>query len=88
MAVQRITQYIDCDVYIGGNNIEWLGYDKNTTFGEMVNKAIEHKCTIITKNGGGKWYLKGLDKNYAESKEKIEKNMGKYPRIICWLIEY
>ena len=50
---KSIQCYEDCDIYIGGNNIEWLGYDKDTTFGEMVDKAIEHQCCVITKNGGG-----------------------------------
>jgi hypothetical protein len=82
-----ILQYEACDVYIGQNDIERLGYAKNITFEEMVDKAINNKCIIITKNGGGKWYLKGLNKKYVDSKEKIEKNVGKYPRIKCWLIE-
>jgi hypothetical protein len=85
---KSIRLYNDCDVYIRGNNIEWYGYDKNTTFGEMVDKATEHKCNVITKNGNGKWYLKGLGKDYTTSKERIEKNVGKYPRLKCWLIEF
>ena len=64
--------YTNTDVYIRGNDVEWYGFDKNTTLGEMIDKAIEHKCTVITKNGGGKWYLKGLGKDYHFSKEKIE----------------
>ena len=83
-----IQMYTDCDVYIRGNNIEWYGYDKNTTFGEMIDNAIEHKCNVITKNGNGKWYLKGLDKDYLETKEKIEANVGRFPRIKCWLVKF
>jgi len=84
---QSIQQYEDCDVYIGGNNIEWLGYAKETTFGQMVDLALQHDCCIITKNGGGKWYLKGLNKTYKEAKEKCEQNAGKYPRIMVWHIK-
>jgi len=80
--------YDDCDVYMNNNDIEIHGYDKNTTFGEMIDKAIENKCIIITKNGKGKWYLKGLDKDYVITKEKLEKNVGKKPRSKCWLIEF
>jgi len=85
---KSVIMYSDCDVYIRQNNIEWYGYDKNITFGEMINKALEHKCSIITKNGNGKWYLKGQGKDYRVSKEKLEKNMGKFPRIKCWLVEF
>ena len=85
---KSIQMYSDTDVYIRGNVVEWYGYDKDTTFEEMINKAIENKCTVITKNGGGKWYLKGLGKDYQSSKEKIEKNVGKYPRIKVWLLEF
>lgn len=80
--------YNDCDVYIRGNDIEYYGYPPTTTFGEMVDKAIEHNCSIITKNGNGKWYLKGLGKDYHVSKEKIERNVGRFPRLKVWLIEF
>lgn len=90
MAQQMITLiqcYEDCDIFIGGNNIEWLGYAKETTFGQMIDLAMEHKCCVLTKNGGGKWYLKGLHKTYEEAKEKAEQNVGNYPRIKVWLIQ-
>jgi hypothetical protein len=80
--------YDNTDVYINNNDIEIYGYDKNTTFGEMIDKALENKCIIITKNGKGKWYLKGLDKDYVITKEKLEKNVGKTLRSKCWLIEF
>jgi hypothetical protein len=80
--------YDDCDVYMNNNDIEIHGYHKNTTFGEMIDKALENKCCVIIKNGKGKWYLKGLDKDYVITKEKLEKNVGKYPRSKCWLIEF
>ena len=86
--IKSIKFYEDCDVYILDNSVEKYGFDKNESFGEMINKAIEHKCNVITKNGNGKWYLKGQDKVYSTSKEKIEKNVGKYPRMKTWLLEF
>ncbi len=86
--LKSMKMYEDCDVYIRGNDIEWLGFNKEMTLGEMIDKAIQTKCNIITKNGNGKWYLKGLDKDYHISKEKIENNVGKYPRLKCWLLEF
>jgi hypothetical protein len=88
MAVISIKLYKECDVYIRQNSVEWLGFDKHKTFGEMVDLAILHKCHIITKNGGGKWYLKGQDKDYISSMNKIENAAGKYPRIKCWILEF
>jgi hypothetical protein len=72
---KSIVLYENCDVYYGSNDIERLGFDKNITFGAMIDTAIEHKCNIITKNGNGKWYLKGLYKDPAISKIKIESNV-------------
>ena len=85
---RSIKQYDDCDVYIRGNDIEWYGYDKTASFGEMINKAIEHKCNVLTKNGNGKWYLKGYGKDYEATKSKIEQNVGRFPRLKVWLIEF
>ena len=85
---KSIKLYEDCDVYIRQQNIEWYGYDKNLSFGEMLDKAILYKCNILTKNGNGKWYLKGLGKDYKTSEEKCIKNAGKTKRIKCWLIDF
>lgn len=86
--IKSIKLYDNCDVYMHKNDVERYGYDKNTTFGEMINKAIEHNCFIIVKNGNGKWYLKGLHKDYNASKEKLELNIGKYTRVKVWLLEF
>lgn len=85
---KSILFYDNCDVYVHNNDIEIHGFDKNATFEEIIDKAIQNKCIIITKNGNGKWYLKGFDKDYVITKEKLEKNVGKYPRRKCWLIEF
>lgn len=85
---KSIKLYNDCDVYRNQNNIQPYGFNKNMTFGEIIDKAIEYKCFIIIKNGKGKWYLKGIDKDYMISKQKIEENVGKYPRRKCWLVEF
>lgn len=86
--VKSIKIYENCDVYVMGNDVQQLGFAKETTFGEMIDKATENNCAIITKNGGGKWYLKGQGKDYTETLLKIEENAGKFPRIKVWLIEY
>ena len=90
LLIKNIQMFNDCDVYIMKNEVEHLGFDKNKSFGEMIDLAILNKCTVITKNGSGKWYLKGQEKNYAETLVKIKANagVGKFPRIKCWLIEY
>jgi hypothetical protein len=90
LLIKNIQMFTDCDVYIMKNEVEHLGFDKNKSFGEIVDLAILHKCTVITKNGSGKWYLKGQEKKYAETLVKIQANagVGKFPRIKCWLIEY
>jgi hypothetical protein len=85
---KSITRFNECDVYICGNDVEWYGFDKNSSLGEMIDKAIENKCTVITKNGNGKWYLKGIGKEHADTMEKVEKNVGKYPRLTVWVLEY
>ena len=84
--IKKIHCYDDCDVYMNKNEIQPLGFDKNKSFGEMLDIASLYKCNIICRNGGGKWYLKKGD--YDISKEKIKSNIGKYPKIKCWLIKY
>ena len=87
-SIKSIIQYENTDIYIRQNNVEHLGFDKTKTFEEMIELAKQHKCIIISKNGGGKWYLKGQGKNYTTTKEKMIEKTGKFPRIKCWLIEY
>ena len=85
--VTSVKMYENCDVYIMQNNIEQFGFDKNKTFGEMLDLAVLNKCNIITKNGRGKWYLKGQNKDFNDSLMKAEENAGKFQRIKCWLIQ-
>ena len=63
----KFTPYENCDIYIGQNDVQHLGFDKNKTIGEMIDIAIAHNCFIIIKNGKGKWYLKGQKKNFDET---------------------
>jgi len=70
------------------NAVEHYGYPADTTFGEMVNLAIANKCTAITKNGGGKWYLKGQGKEYEETRSKAEEAEGETPRKKVWVIKF
>ena len=80
LLIKNIQMFNDCDVYIMKNEVEHLGFDKNKSFGEMVDLAILNKCSVITKNGSGKWYLKGQEKNYAETLIKMGK--GKEALVI------
>lgn len=86
--VKSINRYEGLDVYPFKNEVEWHGFDKNMSFGEMVNLAINNDCNLITKNGvGGKWYLKRAD--YEEAKNKLhDGTIGIRQRYICYLIEY
>jgi hypothetical protein len=72
-----ITRYDKCDIS-GKNYIEENGFDKNLSEAEMIEKAIQHKCPILIRNGrNGKWYLKSLGRNIEELKEKLAENTGK-----------
>ena len=85
---KSIQLYESTDLYINGNDVEKLGFDKNKTFGEILDIAIANKCQIIIKNGSGKWYLKGQGKDSNVVKSKIIEQQGKYPRAKAWLINY
>jgi len=89
MNYNKITKYDKCDILINKNDIEYYGYDKNKTFGEMVDLAIVNNCNIIIKNGyNGKWYLKGKNKEINFLKIKINKNIGNSrDGVVCYLIE-
>ena len=69
--------------------IEYYGYDKNKTFGEIVDLAIVNNCNIIIKNGyNGKWYLKGKNKEINFLQIKINENIGNSrDGVVCYLIE-
>lgn len=83
----ELIEYEDTDVYIGQNDVSIKGFDKTKTLSEMIAIALVHKSIILIKNGSGKWYIKGIGKDYATSKQRIEEHVGKYPRRKCWLIK-
>jgi len=64
MNYTKITRYIKCDILLHKNDVEWYGFDKTKSEGEMIDLAVKNECPIIIKNGkNGKWYLKGKGKN-------------------------
>ena len=72
--MNKITKFENCDILIGNNNVERLGFDKTKTLGEMIDLAIINNCPIIIKGGlNAKWYLKGKDIEFL--KEKINENI-------------
>ena len=86
--IVSIERYDQCDIYVMQNDVEWYGIAAETSFGEMVDKAQQNNCTVITKNGGGKWYLKAQGKPYTEAKSKAEEASGKTPRVKAWILRY
>jgi len=88
MNFKSIKLYENSDVFAFSlGNVEYYGYSSSKTIGEMIDIAIQNNCKIIMKQGKGKWYLKGQDKEYDNLKTKLETNNGKYPRRKCWLID-
>jgi hypothetical protein len=87
--MNKITKFNNCDILIGNNNVERLGFDKTKTLGEMIDLAINNNCPIIIKSGlNAKWYLKGQGKNIEFLKEKINQNIGQHRTgVCCYLIE-
>jgi hypothetical protein len=47
----RITRYDKCDILLHQNDIEYIGYNKNNTEGNMIDIAVINNCPIIIKNG-------------------------------------
>jgi hypothetical protein len=87
--LQSVIRYDACNYGNGGNIVEPLGFDKTTTFDRMIAVAIENNCSVIIKNGKGKWYLKAQNTDYELVKERLEANKGKSPGgRMCWLIKY
>ena len=86
--IQTITLYRNTDIYGGVNDVERLGFDKNMTFGAILDLAILHRCPVIVKNGNGKWYLKGQCKTPEEIAQKIEQHKGQHVRVKCWVVEF
>jgi len=59
--VSSITLFTEKDVFPFKNKVEWLGFSKENTLGQMIDLAMQNDCNMITKNGGGKWYLKAVE---------------------------
>jgi hypothetical protein len=89
MSYSSITRFSNCDILISKNDIEFYGFPKTKTEGEMIDLAVKHGCPIIVKNGKkGKWYLKGQGKQIAELKSKINENLGKSrDGVFCLLLQ-
>ncbi len=87
--MNKITKFENCDILIGNNNVERLGFDKIKTLGEMIDLAINNNCPIIIKGGvNAKWYLKGQGKDIDYLKNKINENIGQHCNgVCCYLIE-
>lgn len=85
--VSSIKLFKEKDPHPFKNQVEWYGYPATNTFGQMLDLAIQNNCNIITKNGGGKWYLKNED--YADTLERMnEPDKYNRPRHIYYLIQY
>jgi hypothetical protein len=89
MNFNKITTYTDCEILVRQNDVNWYGFDKNKTVGEMIDLAIKYNCPIIQKAGvNAKWYLKGNGKSIEYIKKKIEEKTGKSRKgTYCILIE-
>jgi hypothetical protein len=84
-----ITRFSKCDILRHTNDVNWYGFEKTKTEGEMIDLAIKNNCPIIIKNGiNGKWYLKGKGKTIEYLKNKINENLGKSrDGVFCLLLE-
>jgi hypothetical protein len=89
MSYTKITRYSNCDILIHKNDVEWYGFEKTKTEGEMIDLAVANGCSIIVKNGKrGKWYIKGKGKPIEFLKSKLVANVGKYrDGVFCLLLE-
>jgi len=89
---REIVMFHNTDVYActSGNDVSAKGFDKNFTFGHMLDLAIQHRSIIIVKNGNGKWYLKGQGKDPADAEARIQGNVGKPNNRgrSLWFIKY
>lgn len=89
MSYTRITRYLNCDILINQNDVEYYGFHKSFTEGEMIDLAVENNCPVIVRNGkNGKWYLKGKDKSLEYIKTLISEHTGKSrDGVYCLLLE-
>ena len=85
----RSTRFLKCDILINKNDVDWYGFEKTKTEGEMIDLAVKNDCRIIIKNGtNGKWYLKGKGKPIEYLKSKIAERLGKSrDGVFCLLLE-
>ena len=90
MRYSNISFHEKCDILKNQNDIEYYGFDKNKTEGEMIDLAVKNQCPIIIKSGrNGKWYLKGKGKTIEYLKSKINEKKGKSrDGVFCLLLEY
>ena len=89
MNYTRITRFPRCDILLHKNDVEWYGFEKTKTEGEMIDLAIKNYCPIIIKNGiNGKWYLKGNGKTIEYLNTKIVEKIGQSrDGVFCLLLE-
>lgn len=89
MSFNKIEVFNNCEILIRQNNVDWYGFDKNKTLGEMIDLAIQNDCPIIQKAGpNAKWYLKGKGIPIEYIKRKIDEKCGKSRNgVYCVLIE-
>ncbi|NBY14787.1 MAG: hypothetical protein EBQ72_00330 [Actinobacteria bacterium] len=86
--VSSITLFTDKDVFPFKNKVEWLGFSKENTLGQMIDLAMQNDCNMITKNGGGKWYLKNEDYNEIIHRMNAQEDKYHRPRYITYVIKY
>lgn len=86
---RSITVFPRCDILVGKNDVQRLGFDKDLTDIQVIALAVKHNSPIIVKNGrSGKWYLKGNGMDMDVLKEKLEEQKGKSREgVYCMLIE-
>jgi hypothetical protein len=84
-----ITRYMNTEILVNKNNVEWYGFDKTFSEEHMIELAIQHRCPIINKNGrNGKWYLKGQGRSITDIKNRLEQKQGQAREgVYCLLVE-
>jgi hypothetical protein len=89
MKYSGFTRYLNCDILLHKNDVDFYGFSKTKTEEEMIDLAIKNECPIIIKNGiNGKWYLKGKGKTIEYLKGKINEKIGKSrDGVFCLLLE-
>jgi hypothetical protein len=71
------THYDKTDIFYHKNDVQKRGFDASTPQHIIIQKAIEHGCPVVVKNGKrAKWYLKGKGLSYDEVTLAIEEKKG------------